>query len=191
MIKIRSYYSTGSNYLRELIRLNFPEFQNQLDKSHNLPDIREFINHLDEDKYLYIWRNKHDVIKSLWNRRLLLGWTNCKTFQEFNNKKVSELFVPTTVKIKMIMLHETLLDDKFKIGRRDEFLWDKTISEGYDYHYQCWKKYSKLRNVLMFSYEFLMDHFDETMLRIAKHIGSDKTEFENFTKKVGYYVQTD
>ena len=191
MIKIRSYYSTGSNYLRELVKLNFPEFKGHIHKTHDIPNIREFIDHMDEDKYLYIWRNTHDVINSLWNRRVIFGWTNCNTFDEFTRKKVSELFVPTTMKIQVIMVDGVYLDDNFEISYRDGFLWDKTIAEGYDYHYQYWKKYSKLKNVLMFSYEFLLDHFDETMKRIAKHIGSDRTEFENFTKKVGFYVQTD
>lgn len=192
-IQVYGHKRSGNHYLSELINKNFisgDELLNILG-GHGLPD------ELNPDvNYLYILREKEDVLDSLWRVRHRQGLdapdfeTFCTTPYhemwsldhapdvEFNtHSQQADTFVESLNGAETSVLHH------FQDIRM-------TPEEYYDYHTKHWKKLKKYHsNVKIVRYEDLQENFQETMEDIATFLHFPVTEYEDIVERVGWYVQ--
>lgn len=186
-IKVYAHPRSGSNYLAELVDLNFTKTGNYKNVygDHTIPPKDLF-----DDKdvgYLYIKRNFSDVSKSVFNLRTRFG-LDVDTYDKFLESHYSEMFnrhLVTDVKLTHAGKTTTLS----KIVNNFSGI-DMKPEEYHLCHINSWLDYGGLSNVLIINYEDLIADFEKEMKKIANFIGSRESHFTNLKEKVGYIANT-
>lgn len=155
---VHSYPRSGTHYLRALLEENFGPAGWWRGDPHQLPV------GLEEGEHFYIVRNFDDAAASFLARD-----RNATELERFRNSSWKELFESGA-----------LLDS----SRRREWIPSEyrhlTPYEYWQLHTDSWRNTD---GVFVVAYEDLVGRFQETMLKIAKWLGSDRSTFTNVTKK--------
>lgn len=189
-VEVKGHQRAGNHYIAYLINENFfnyPNFNELTKKSgHEYGYQYKF---RDDTLYVYIYRNFEDTAKSFFKirGRFCIGTDNFEDL--LSDKKMKEY--ASREKNPDIKLDKHTQEIFRKAGdtvnRRSPFAFQKgslSLKEWHTRHINSWLKI-KRDNVLCIRYEDLINDFDNTMLIIAKKLGSDKTKFVNIEKRVG------
>jgi hypothetical protein len=190
-VEINGHQRAGNHYLAYLINENFLGLEN----------FNELIKHAGHKYgykhgkfhkdvfYIYIYRNFEDTAKSFFKirGRFCIGTDNLEDL--LGDKKMSEYAsknVSPDIQLDKVTA-EIFKKSGDSVKRRSPFAFQyKTLSlkEWHSRHIKSWLKL-ELDNLICVKYEDLINDFHNTMLKIAKKLGSDKTEFVNIDKRVG------
>jgi len=182
-VLVFGHHRSGNHYLCALVNVNF----------FGKEDYRFFCNGRQhalirgvpkKKKYLYIYRNFEDVSKSVFNMRARFG-LEVDTYEEFLSKRYCDMY---TGKIA-VNLHVNIMSKQFKDRSSSIFFHNikRTPKEWHDFHLEHHFRIDEnLDDLLLVSYDDLKTDFQAEMLKIAQHLGSDKTQFDNIDEKVGY-----
>lgn len=186
--KVVGHPRSGSHYFTHLIAINFFDGRDHLQYYGGHVSTKEHhIKTNTTSRYFYIYRNIEDTMKSMFNMRKRFGLDE-DSFEIFKERTMVDMFNPSlTVKI----LVNT--GDKITVYTNVDSLFSRqnvTPSEYIAQHQKKWLEFvEKYENLMAVRYEDLIENFDDTMLKVAKYMGSDKTEFENTTDRIGWIPQ--
>ena len=183
---IKGHQRSGNNYLIHLVGTNF--FQRLYDKN-SFSDGNDhcLLNELQPNtQYLYIFRNKEDVMKSMFAERKLYGIIE-NDYETFLHKPYYLMYDPN---ISADTIHRNLIrTTAHKIHNIFFCATEKTPNQWYDYHIERYNELVKNNpSLLIVSYNELLSNFKAGMDRISIHLtGATKDVYENIQIKVGWY----
>lgn len=183
---VKGHQRSGNNYLMSLLSINF----------FNCCEISEFSDNNDhcilyklnqEKKYIYIYRNKDNVLKSLFRERKLYGICE-NDYENFIKTQYNLMYEPElSVDIDYICIDK----EKTFYDICNSFFGciEKTPEQWYDYHLQKYKELSDVNsNLLLVSYDELICNFNSEMNKISIYLtGETKETYQNVQTKVGWY----
>lgn len=187
--KVFSHPRSGSHYVTALISTNFFDSDNYL-KFYNghVPwgmaiDPADVSSNHPNTGHIYIHRDFDGVSKSIYKLRNRFG-LDTPAYEEFLKKTYKSMW---TGKLKVNVIRKTLTETS-KVSSASELfkLVGMLPAEYHKYHIDSWRSISKRENVLLVSYDRLMDNFDDEMSKIANFLESDVKSFENIERKVGW-----
>lgn len=191
-LKVYSHPRTGSHYAAALISTNFFNEQNYLKfyRGHlpygmSLNPKRATTN--SNTAFIYIRRNFNDTAKSIFKLRDRFG-LNVPNYDKFMITPYSKMWSGHK-EVKVI--RETLTDLE-KVEGISSFFRNVSMTpkDYHKWHFESWSKIKQQNNIFIISYDKLKEDFNAEMSRLAKFLGSDKTNFINIDKKVGWKNDT-
>lgn len=202
-VQIKRFPRTGGNYVAALVELNFfsgsiaqaehyyhcwasdDDFQEGAKRgrgAHTDPNVLVFH---DDVGYIMVRRRFKDVAKSLYKIRGKFGLINVTSFEEFLAKPLDEMWSDKAESDAYNLDFPSKNNSVSQIFKGDK----RALEERYNDYCKAWDEYNDRDNFLTVHYEELLSNFQEEMLKIAKFLGSEKTEFENIERKVGWVPQ--
>lgn len=191
-VKIPGHQRSGSHWINRLIDINF--FNGSDYTRHygghpwgNEARANQYLNTKGQAVF-YTHRNLEDAINSAYRIRHRLGldeddYEKFKTtpMKNMHNKNLkAEAIVNDAKNTRVVRTVDTLLEHR-----------TETIGEYLSAHYNSWKVHEDKDNFMFICYDDLVNDFQGTMLKIAKFLGSNKTEFVDETKRVGWHEKED
>lgn len=184
-VKIIGHNRTGNHWLCGLVAKNFfdnlENYMSYWKGTHRIPD-DDWIPD-SGTKYIYIHRKWEDVAKSCFELRKQWG-INVNDFNTWGKTNYCDMF-------KRFKSEDWEYYDgtgnKSIVGKSTKY-WEKidmTPKQYFDHHVAYWKNIDA-SNLLIVTYENLKNDFHSTMLKIAKFLESNKTNFEDIKFRIGW-----
>ena len=181
--KVVSHPRAGSHYFAKLLNDNFFNKNNYLElyAGHS----SGHMVHLNDTStaVFYIYRNNTDTLMSMYKLKDRFGIAP-KSWEEFLTKPLNEL------KSNDIVSEAIFNSGKYKkvVTEVDQYLgtFPFTADQFIDEHKKRWLEIERF-NYMPVSYDRLKENFYEEMLKIAKFLGSNKTEFSREKQRIGWY----
>ena len=191
-VKIPGHPRSGSHWINRVIDLNFFNGKDYLRHYGGHP----WGNEQRANKYLrqpkqaviYTHRNIDDAVNSIYRMRHRFG-LNRDDYDQFCTTPMIRMYNPN---LKVVAIRDTI-NKKDRITEVDHLFArrNETVPEYIRKHVHSWRVHFNKPNFIMLSYDSLVDDFQGTMLRVAHFLGSDKTEFVDEQKRVGWREKQD
>ena len=191
-VKLPGHPRSGSHWFNRLIDINFFDGTDYLRHYGGHP----FGDHPRAAKYLqtpgqaviYTHRSVTCTTKSIYKMRHRFGLIE-DDYEKFCNTPMKDMYnangTADVIRDTMNERIEVVEVDALFRGRPE------TVPEYITKHKASWGRHVGKGNFMMVSYDDLATDFHETMLRIAHFLGSDKTEFIDENKRVGWRAKSD
>jgi hypothetical protein len=139
--------------------------------------LSELLKSKEDNRFIYIWRNWHDVSLSLLHKEKtdlrLNRMDRDLSLNDFSSTPWAELIKNGSIQAPL--LNRWIMKDQSHM----------TPYESWKEHVEEWLSFSEHRtDVYAVRYEGLMSNFQSTMSNMARWLGSDREDFENISKKV-------
>jgi len=178
------YRRSGTHYITAILSKNFFNKDGYIKyyQKHKIPNQFNFNNNT---AYICIKRNFEDTSKSLFKMRKRFGLKE-NNFEKFLKSSYSKMWRKNVGKFTVSV--DTIINKKTvsKVGGGLKSI-NLTPKNHWNEYYNSWKTIENVRNnIKIVNYEDFINNFDETMKRMAIFFGSNKKEFINIEKKVGW-----
>lgn len=190
-ICILEHPRSGGNYLHMLISKNFfGKDWASLDSSHNITE-----NLKDNVKYVYLYRDTYNTIRSVYLIKEMFYIREC-SFHKFLNTKYCDMYDERVSKYEVPLVTNrgelTIAEDTMVRGSRPFKGVDMKPVEYHTYHVSSHTSID-MDNLLVVSYENLINNFDIEMQKISNYLSIEpvKNGFIDIKEKVGFYLQND
>ncbi len=190
-VEVKGHQRAGNHYLAYLINENFFNYDNfyKLFRKGSHQFGNKHGEFRDDTLYIYIHREFEATARSLFKirGRFCIGTDDINDL--LGNKPMSSYASkekPTDIQLDKYTA-EAFKKAGDSINRKSQFTYQfgsLSLKEWHTKHINSWLNINK-ENIIYIKYEDLINDFNNTMLYIAKKLGSDKTEFINIEKKVG------
>ena len=176
---------SGTHYITAVISYNFLNDKDYLKIYRSHESVRLVQNV--ETAYFYIWRDFEPMARSIYQLKERFG-LKVRSFREFLSRRYCDMWA---------------MGDPDKISINARNLWGRTRVKGisdffrnidmlpqqfWEHHNDLWDQCAKNNaNVIVVKYDDVLRDFEGEMKRVAKKIGSDKNEFKNIERKIGYW----
>lgn len=190
-VKVASHPRSGSHWVMRLIDMNFFDGKDYLKHygGHpfgNEPRSKGYFK--PNQAVIYTWRTIDDAVRSIYKMRHRFGLDE-DNYETFCVTPMKKMYNPN---LKVVAVRDTLTgEDKFTdvdwlFRSREE-----TPKEYIEKHRRSWQVHTDKPNFLAVCYDDLVVDFQGTMLRIAHFLGSNKTEFVDENRRVGWREKSD
>lgn len=186
--KVISHPRAGSHYFTKLLNDNFFHKKDYLElyAGHS----NHHVTHLKSPStaVFYIYRNNVDTLKSIFRMRDRFGIAP-GSWGEFLNTPLNEL---NSTKI----VSEAVFNNGEKqkiVTEVDHYLGTHPhkVESFLNLHKVHWIKFIEQPNFMIVSYDHLKEDFQEEMLKVAKFLGTDKTDFTQEKERIGWYDKSE
>jgi len=191
-MKIPGHQRSGSHWINRLIDVNFFDGSDYLRHygGHPWGDDRRVPIYLGtpNQAVIYTWRNLDDTVNSIYRMRHRFGLDR-DDYKQFCTTPIRLMYNPS--------LHVVAYRDTVKtqdtITEVDRFLATRseTVPDYILNHKKSWEVHARRPNFMFVKYDDLVDDFRGGMLKIAQFLGSDKTEFVDEQRRVGWREKQD
>ena len=184
-LEIHSHQRSGSHYIAALLCRNFLGTDDYLPyyKNHFIGnDVYKRVWENPDVGYVYVWRSREDVLRSMWNFRARLGMS-ASSESAFSNYPANSLWRQGTCNARYVGPRDTRATTGVSYYFRDVPV---SLKQHWRLHKQFWEMLEVRDNVKLVKYDDLIGDFQGTMQDIADWLGSDRTEFEDIEKKIGW-----
>jgi len=190
-VKVASHPRSGSHWIMRLIDMNFFDGTDYLRHYGGHPfgnEPRSLGYFKPKQAVIYTYRNLDSTADSVYRMRHRFGLDQ-DDYEKFCATPMKDMY---NTNLKVDTFRNTIKDTKYV----DEVDWlfrsrTETVSEYMIKHKQSWMVHDGKPNFLTVSYDDLVSSFHGTMLNIAHFLGSDKTEFIDENKRVGWRAKSD
>lgn len=178
--KVISHPRAGSHYLAKLLNANFFHKDSYLElyAGHGSGHLQHLKS--PSTAVFYIYRNSEDTIKSMFVLRDRFGLV-ADNIEEFKTKKLNEMH-NKNISSNAVFNGKSVTDVDTYFSTIP-----LTIEEYLKEHREFWYR----PGLFVVNYQALIEDFQQSMGAIAFHLGSDRREFINVTKRVGWYDASD
>ena len=176
---------SGTHYITALISYNFLGEKDYLKIYRSHESVQLVQNN--ETAYFYIWREFEPMAKSVYELKERFG-LKVGSFETFLHKRYCDMW--TMGDPDEISVNAGNLLGRTRVKGISDFFKDidMTPKQFWKYHNTLWNQCAeKNSNIIMVKYDDVLENFSAEMRRIAKKTGSDKREFKNIEKKIGYW----
>lgn len=184
-LEIYCHPRSGSNYLAEVLDLNFFHSGNYHNwyGGHILPD--KTLLEKPDTAYIYIYRDFEAVISSVYKLKERFG-LNCNNLEGLKASRYKDIFNPNLAS-EIQVRHHNRQRSEHTLSYHFAHI-DKTPGEYHRFHIEAWKAFSDHPNLLFIDYDDLVNNFQGEMSRIANFLGAEVPAqgFLNISEKVGY-----
>ena len=183
-MNVIGYRRSGTHYVTAVLSKNFFNEDEYLKyyQKHKIPNQFNFKN---DTAYICVKRNFEDIAKSIFKMRKRFGLKK-DNFDKFLMTPYNKMWNSNVGKFSVKV--ETLTNQKIvsKVGGGLKSI-NLIPRKHWGQYYISWMKIENARNnVKIVNYEDFVEDFDGTMSKMADFFGSDKKEFINIEKKVGW-----
>ncbi len=191
-IKIPGHPRSGSHWINRIIDLNFFDGSDYLRHygGHPWGNGRRAPIYLNAPKQavIYTHRNIEDTVNSIYRMRHRFGLDQ-DDYEKFSTTPMKRMYNP---RLKVDAVRDTIKKTD-KITQVDRLLAQRTetVPEYIKKHIHSWREHINKSNFMFLYYDDLANNFEETMLRVAHFLGSNKTQFQDEQKRVGWRERED
>jgi len=184
--KVISHPRAGSHYLAWLLNINFFYKDNYLELYAGHGKVHKRYLKEKEVAVFYVYRDLDPTLLSIYTLRERFG-LKCDSWEHFLNTKLRDLNSRKTTP----KAYYDSGKDRVYVTDTDHYLgrFDLTPIEFLKEHKDYWTNL-RSSNYMVISYETLTNNFEEEMLKIAKFLGSDRKDFINTSRKIGWYIES-
>lgn len=180
-VAVFGFYRAGTHYLAALLARTFFNTQKYLPfyAGHGKKPNRDR-NTLN----IYVYRNFDDTAKSMFRLRERMG-IDTDDYNHFISSKLCDIWSPKCrPRAKVNYLYNEIVRTDVCSDFKGV---NKTFKELWEDHVAYPMLTREHPNIHILRYEDLTDNFEDTIICIAKALGSDKREFVNIKERVGWY----
>jgi len=190
-IKIASHPRSGSHWIMRLIDLNFFDGKDYLKHYGGHPfgnEPRSMGYFKPGQAVIYTYRNLEDTTKSVYKMRHRFGLEE-DNYDKFRTTPMSQMY---STKGNADVVRDTMKETT-NVTEVDALFRSRTetVPEYMAKHRASWKQHNGRVNFLTISYDDLVADFHRTMMQVAEFLGSDRTEFVDEEKRVGWRAKSD
>lgn len=172
---MHGHVRSGTHYLRVLLKVNFDVRGQEGLGHHDLPG--KWVH--DGKIKFCVKRDFLGVANSMWSmgKRFGIGASTLEDFMDTPWVKQWKKFPPSELELGPPNRRRTKLVPTSGMFRTCAL----TPREYHSMYVHKWEQFPS-NNVFTVNYDLLLSDFEEEMLKIAEHVGSDKISFTNLTK---------
>lgn len=190
-VKVASHPRSGSHWIMRLIDINFFNGRDYLQHYGGHPfgnEPRSLGYFKPTQAVIYTHRNLDDTARSVYKMRHRFGLDE-DNYEKFLATPMRDMY---NKNLKVDTVRDTLTE-KTNVDEVDWLFGSRpeTVKEYMTAHKASWGRHIGKANFMMVSYDDLVSDFQGTMERIAYYLGSNKKEFVDEQKRVGWRAKSD
>jgi len=188
-VHVYSHQRSGSHYVTALVDANFFNGRDYIRhyKNHPIgPQVVNQIVNLPQVLFLYVWRDFYKTAQSIFKQRKRFG-LHVESYDDFLASPYNQMWSNEN-EFDVVTDYNYLNRAGQEVGVSYYFAnINMTPKKFWEEHLAFWRGVAaEHENVHLMKFDDLLDDFNGELAKLAKAVGSDKTEFVNIEERVGW-----